>query len=998
VAGNLVSPVLVGRQAESAALSAALTRAAAGEPATVLVGGEAGVGKSRLVQELLERARAEGVRVLVGSCVELDGGGLPLSPLVDVLRALSGELSADELGRLLGSARVELAQLVPELDDGLSDLPGGERDPSRLLELILGVIGRLAEARPLALVFEDVQWADAATLDLMALLVARPVARTLLLVFTVRSDELHRAHPFRRMAARWEQQRTAERVELDRLEPRDVAAQIEAILGRSADGELVEFVVERSEGIPLFVEELLGAVRSEGIDRDYLPASLRDVVLARAELLSDDARHVLRVASAAGPWVAEGLLAIVAGLAEANLYAGLREVMAQQLLIVDPSGRGYGFRHELARAAMHDDLLPGERAQLHKSYAEALEADPALAGSAVDASSMLAYHWLAAHDLSRALPASVRAGRMAAQAAAPAAAQRYFELALELWPQVPDAESRAGADHAQLLADAATAAWLAGAVDRALALVDEALAEVGDDAGIDRRLTLVVRRATVLADLGRDRESLAVLDDAVTQLGDSPPSEAAARLLASLARELLRADQMKRAGQVARRALVAARAVGASEHEIESKITLAGSLVYEGDVDGGLRLYREASDEARDKGLSWSSARACSNESDAMLMFGRFEEAVDAVDRGLGPAEQAGLGRTVAAYMRSNKAEALMRLGRWEEATACAAPGTAAPGVHAGGLLLLRAELNLLSGRDAAAEADLTDARRQLRSSQAAQFVLPLAVVEGELKRSAGALDGARDVVELALARESAGEEQRFRWPVMSLAARIEADRLVSARDQGHPAPDDAGRRISELHAEADAIPIVTPADRGHRALIRAEHSRAHRAEEAEAWDAAADACRDMNEACPLAYSLLRHAEACSDSGDPGTAAASAAEALRLARAMGAKPLLDEINALVRRARLQTTDEDASGSPRAAPAPAEPDELERLGLTAREREVLALVADGRSNSQIAEELFISRKTASVHVSNILSKLGVATRVEAAAMAHRRGLIRSSAEA
>ncbi len=174
----------------------------------------------------------------------------------------------------------------------------GDRDPSRLLELIVAVIGRLASARALMLVFEDVQWADQATLDLLALLVGGSVARPLLLVLTVRSDELHRAHPFRRMTARWEQQRALERVELERLAAVDVAAQMEAILGERPDRELVDVVFERSEGIPLFVEELLGAVRDGGIDQDYLPPSLRDVVLARADLLSDSAQQLLRVVSA----------------------------------------------------------------------------------------------------------------------------------------------------------------------------------------------------------------------------------------------------------------------------------------------------------------------------------------------------------------------------------------------------------------------------------------------------------------------------------------------------------------------------------------------------------------------------------------------------------------------------------------------------------------------------------------------------------------------------
>ncbi|MGZ4221409.1 MAG: ATP-binding protein, partial [Solirubrobacteraceae bacterium] len=465
MAPSLVSPVLVGRQPELELLVSSLERAVAGEQATVLVGGEAGVGKSRLVHDLIEQARQSGTRALVGGCVELDGGGIPFAPLVDMVRALAAELPAAELDAVLGSAREEIARLVPELDVASGAPTGADSGPSRVLELILGMIGRLAAAAPLMLVFEDVQWADTSTLDLLALLVARSSDRRLLLLLTVRSDELHRAHPFRRTAARWEQQRLVERLELERLGSQDVAAQIEAIVGERPDGDLIEFIAERSEGIPLFVEELLRAVRDGRVDHDYLPPSLRDVLLARAELLSTSAQHLLRVVSAGGRWVPDGLLATVAELPSPELNAGLREAVEQQLLVVDATGRGFGFRHELARAAIHDDLLPGERAQLHEAYAEAIEDKAELAGSDLDASSMLAYHWLAAHDLPRALPASVRAGRAAAAAFAPAAAQRHYELALELWLQVPDAEQRAGIDHAQLLEAAASSAARAGPVD-----------------------------------------------------------------------------------------------------------------------------------------------------------------------------------------------------------------------------------------------------------------------------------------------------------------------------------------------------------------------------------------------------------------------------------------------------------------------------------------------------------------------------------------------------
>jgi DNA-binding CsgD family transcriptional regulator len=996
VTASLVSPVLVGRQTESEALSALLQRVIAGEPATVLVGGEAGVGKSRLVHELVDQARTAGVRVLVGGCVELDGGGIPFAPLVDMLRTLARDLPADELDPLFGSARAEMGRLVPELDDGRTPPPSGDRDPARVLELILGVIGRLAAEQPLMLAFEDVQWADRATLDLIALLVAGASGRRLLLVFTVRSDELHRAHPFRRMAARWEQQRAVERMELDRLEARDVAGQIEAILGERPDSDLVEFVFERSEGIPLFVEELLGAVRDGGVDQDYLPPSLRDVLLARAERLSPDAQHTVRLASAAARSVPERLLAIVAGLPETELYAALREAVEHQLLVVDPDGAGYGFRHALAKAAIHDDLLPGERARLHKAYAEAIESSPALAGSGLDATSMLAHHWLAAHDLPRALPASVRAGRAAAAAAAPAAAQRHFELALELWTQVPDAEIQAGIDHAQLLDAAAQAAAQSGAVDRALALVDQALAEVGYGGTLERRALLLDRRATILVDLGRDDEGLAVLEQAVGLLPPDLPSRAGAHVLGSLARALARVDQIERAGELATRALDAAQAVGAIEEELDAQITVGHSAVYAGEIEAGLALFEQAGKGARREGLPFIATRSYVNCSDALLMLGRYDDAVSTVDEGMALAEQAGLARTAGAFMRGNKAEALLRSGRWAEALGCAAPSAEAAGVFAGTLLLVRAEVHVFAGRRTEAESDLREARRQVRNTMAAQFALPLATVEAELARSGGELDAARAIVERALARETAGEDQRYKWPAISLGARIEAERALVARDEGRPAPDDAERRATALRDEAEAMNTRTSGDRGHLALVRAEHARLRGADEAQAWQDAVEACRSMNEPWPLAYALSRSAEALSGDGDAAAAAAAARESLELARQMGAAPLLEETEALVRRARLRIDDGAPSGQ--TEPAASVPDEMDGLGLTAREREVLLLVADGRSNSEIAEKLFISRKTASVHVSNILSKLGVSTRVQAAAVAHRRGLMRAPADA
>jgi DNA-binding CsgD family transcriptional regulator/tetratricopeptide (TPR) repeat protein len=989
VAASLVSPVMVGRQAESEQLDRALARVLGGEPATVLVGGEAGVGKTRLIGELVLRARSAGVRALLGGCVELDGGGIPFAPLVEMLRALALELDSDQLESLLGPARAEIGRLVPELDVGRDAQDPNDRDPTRILELLLGAIGRLASDTPLLLVFEDVQWADRATLDLVALLGAGKVARRLMLVFTVRSDELPRGHAFRRMSARWEQQRTAQRLELERLGPAEVAAQIGAIMGERPDGELVDLVFERSEGIPLLVEELLGAVREGGLDPDYLPPSLRDVLLERSERLTPNAQHVLRVASGGGRWVPERLLGVVARLPEADLYASLREAVEHQLLVVEPSGRGYGFRHALARAAIHDDLLPGERAQLHRAYAEALEGSTELSEPGLDATSMLAHHWLAAHDLPRALTAAVRAGRAAADAYAPSAAQRHFEVALELWAQVPDAGARAGITHPDLLEVAADAAFRAGAVDRALAHVDQALEEVGYGGALEQRAMLLARRASILRDLGRDDEGIAVLEQAVGLLPPDVPSRTAAHVIGQLASAMLRVDRMQRAGALAERALSTAQAVAATDEQLDAQITAAGAQVYAGEIDAGLMRIREAADRARRAGLPRIAVRAFINLSDVLLMLSRYDEALATLDEGRVIAEQAGVMRTTGAYIRANKGEALLRSGRWEEAMSAIAPGTEAAGTFTAALLLLRVELHLLSGRNAEARADLREMRRHLRNTSAPQFALPAAAVDAELARSEGDLDTARAIIERVLESSVDGSEPRYLWPVLSLGARIEAERGIRARDEGRPIPDDATQRAAALLARAVQTAAQTPADRGHLALVRAEHARLERASELEAWRDAVDVCQLMNEPFTLAYALLRQAEALADAGALSEAGRSAGEALVLARGMSAAPLLGEIEALIRRARLPT---DRQAVPEQPAAASSADSLDRFGLTAREREVLGLVADGRSNSEIAELLFISRATASVHVSNILSKLGVASRVQAAALAHRRGLV------
>src|SRR3954453_318081 len=269
---NLVSPVLVGRDAELAALTAALDSAIAGAPAVVLLGGEAGVGKTRLVGEAAERARDAGARGLLGTCVELGGEGLGFTPLADGLRSLLRVTPREQLAEFVGPARPELARLLPELDrhraPGSIPLAGGGTD--RLLELVLGVIERIAADAPLMFVIEDLHWGDRSTLDLVALLVRALRSARVLVVVTFRSDELHRGHPLRPLLTEWERVRSARRVELNRFDADEVARQLEGRLGTRPSAHLAEMVYERSEGNAFLVEEIFEAVQS-GADPDEVP-------------------------------------------------------------------------------------------------------------------------------------------------------------------------------------------------------------------------------------------------------------------------------------------------------------------------------------------------------------------------------------------------------------------------------------------------------------------------------------------------------------------------------------------------------------------------------------------------------------------------------------------------------------------------------------------------------------------------------------------------------
>jgi DNA-binding CsgD family transcriptional regulator len=970
---TLVSPVFVGRDAELAALTAALDAAVAGEPTVVLLGGEAGVGKTRLVEEAAGRANDAGARVLAGSCIEMGGEGLPFGPLAHVFRSLMRDTSPEELDAFVGPARSELARVLPDLDpdSAPSAAPLGEGGTARLLELVVGVIERIAADRPLMFVIEDLHWADRSTLDLVALLVRALHADRVLVVASFRTDELHRSHPLRPLVTGWERVRAVQRIELGRLGRAEVAQQLEAILGAPPSPRLVDQVHERSEGNAFLVEEILGAVQS-GADPDQLPLSLRDVLLARVERLAPSTQRLLRVAAAGGPAVSDRLLAAVAGVEEAELDAALREAVEHHVLVVDETERGYVFRHALTRDAIYGDTLPRERVRIHTAYGDALSADPALAGGNVAVAAALALHWTAAHDLPRALVACVEAAQLAA-GYAPAEALRHLERALEIWPQVPDAAQRTGIDIVEALRRAGQSAYAAGALDRSLAMFDDALAELGPEADPERRALLMEARAATVLDSGREAEARLDLERAAALLPDDPPSDARALVLTALASQRGVVGDFEGALAAAEQAVAAATRVGAPGREATARIMLGMALVYvEGarglpELELGVRLAEEADDHA-------IALRGHVNLSDALQSLGRSRDSADVAERGMELAARVGLTRSVyGVIVAINLAEAQFHIGRWDDGyrvlTRAMDNGLASP--FASVILDHRARIDALAGRYEDARTDLETAHRLLPAREGVQYSVARAFAAAEMARARGDAAGAREDLRGALEHEAAAPIARYAWQLVWLGLRVEAE-------ASEPAPD----RVAALEALSRELPATTPPALAYRALAAAESTRVAGREAN--WTEAIEATRTAEDPYLIAYALLRRAEVACEAADRESASSAAQEAARLAAALGAAPLLGDVRALARRARLRIE----ADAPEAETTKAG---IDAFGLTQREREVLELLADGRSNPQIAAELFISRKTASVHVSNILGKLGVASRGEAAAVAHRLGL-------
>ncbi|WP_461083166.1 helix-turn-helix transcriptional regulator [Streptomyces deserti] len=997
-----VSPVFVGRTGELDTLNDALARAAAGEPQAVLIGGEAGVGKTRLVEEFAGAARRGGALVALGGCVEIGADGLPFAPFSTALRALRREMPAPFAAAAAGQEE-ELGRLLPELGTaaGRDAARHDEEGMARLFELTARLLERVAADHTVALVLEDLHWADASTRHLLAYLFRTLRTGRLVVLATYRSDDIHRRHPLRPLLAELDRLRTVRRIELSRFTRDEVGRQIAGILAHEPEPAQVDEIFERSDGNAFFVEELAVAAH-EGC-RTGLTDTLRDLLLVRVEGLPESAQRVARIVAEGGSTVEYRLLAAVARLAEDDLIEALRAAVNANILSAAPGGDGYRFRHSLVREAVSDDLLPGERSRLNRRYAEALQADPTLV-PADERVMRLASYWYHAHDAAKALPAVLDASVEARRRHAYSEQLRLLERAMELWDAVP-AEVRqtlrpadytevyppCGCDPAttplrylDLMAEAAVAGRLCGERERALKITKRALRLLEEEPDPVRAAWFWVQRSRLTQGLARGDgwAELATAQDLVRGL---PPSEVHAEVLAMVAGWSMLHEPGPEAMAAAERAVEYARMVGAHDIELNARLTLGGLMTDAGDIDRGLAEMYEVKDRAAELGATGVLSRSYINLPSVLEGVGRSKEAVGILQEGVRLTRR--LGRLDSdGWVWGNLAESLHSLGRWEEAAEAATNAqrveqSAKP--RSGGLMRL-AHLALDRG-------DLTEAARHLSAARSCfgthdpmpQYTLPMSSIAIGVAAAQGRLADARAELLTVLAVGFPPGTQRYGWPLLLTAATAEADAY------GLPAAEpDRPDILERIRKAAKTLATGVPVWRAHDQWLRAELLRAEGRTAPEEWFETVAAMEPLERPYDLARVRFRLAEALLASGPGEDERARATELLRLVHAvaghLGARPLAEAAELLAQRARLPI-----SHAPEAALAPADP--VEALRLTSRERDVLRLVAAGRTNRQIAEELFISPKTASVHVSNILAKLGVSGRGEAAAVAHRVGL-------
>jgi DNA-binding CsgD family transcriptional regulator/tetratricopeptide (TPR) repeat protein len=984
---------MVGRDGELGRLLSLLDDAEAGRSVVALVSGDAGVGKTRLISEVTRLAAGRGYIVLSGQCAEL-GDSVPYLPLADALRGAAQSTGVrDAL-----SSRPALSRLLPEGGEGpIADSDRSGLARQQMFGGVLGLLAELAAAAPVLLVLEDLHWADASTRDLVTFLSRMLHRERVALIGSYRTDDLHRRHPLRPVVAELLRLPSVIAVDLAPLTPSALAEHLTATAPARIDATELNDIVARAEGNAYYAEELLAAsVGGDSGHRDTLPAGLAALLLNRVEQLTDATQQVLRAAAVAGRKADDELVRAASGLAAAEYEGAVREAVTHQLLVPDGT-EGYVFRHALLREAVYADLLPGERTRLHATMCSLLSDEMRLAmpGTAAE----LAQHCLASHDIPGAFAASVRAGKDAEELGAPAEAHRHYDQALALWERVPDQEKTAGMARGKLGLLSATNAADSGDVDRAVHLLRrlrQLVADQAEQGGQPVDVKLASRIGERLAfnlmlidDPKAPAEAVEVARATVEATPADPPTWQYARALTTYAYALIVEEDFNVARDWAKRGIAAARAAAAPWVEADALVTLGFMSNREGRNDEAIKVLTAAHRQAREAMVLGVELRSAYHLARAHLERGDLTTGGSVAHEGTKRAIQTGLDMSpYGVDLQHLHFQCHFADGKWDHAQEIAdgfpVRVTSPPEASLSSMALF---IDVARGNPAVEERrawiePFWSVRGFDYSFIAYGLFAEHALWQGDTEQ---ALAEAQAAIDLDDVPPWGYSPSVLRPAAVALSAR--ADRAVHARasgdDQAASAELAAAGELLRIAREGAVFPkrpkfILGPEGRGWLARAEAEYGRAAGGNTPQAWQAVLDAFGPAY-VYEIARTRWRLAEALTEAGSRDEAEEQWRLAAQTADRLGAKPLRRALDDLARRARIGT-------------APDLPDGAVLAALTSREREVLRLIAAGRSNREIASVLFIAPKTASVHVSNILGKLGAASRTEAAAIAHREGLI------
>ena len=1023
----------VGRERELSILGAALERAAHGDPAHVAVSGPLGVGITGLFDEMTRRLDgATEVTVLRGRCQE-PRSGIPYAAIADALAPALARLPDESLVELLGSAAFDIAQVIGSLEERLTGLGAPAQPPhlgaahqrgARVREALLAVIDRLAAGGLVCLVVEDLEHADPATRELIAALVRFSGRLRLALLLGFHPDNIARGDPARRLERMLDESPAVERVTLGGLSRPEMLAVLEELSGERPTLGFVAAVMEGSQGNPLVAGQLLAA--QQDVAGIRLSDDFDEIIEARLMRLNPAQVRVLRVLAAARrPMTIEDLLAL-------RLPGGhLTRTAVTAALdsgLVDDAGGDLVIAHEIYAEAIERLAMPGDRHRLHVALAE-WAAAPA----------ERAWHWRAAGRHGDAAAAHRDAARVVLPIDPGATALLHYSMALELAEDAPG--------DATLLRAAAEAANAAAAFRRAVAYAEQAIEAVAGGrverllagrAGLSEARLMAGELCLMLGEYRRSSGDPIGARQAFEQAVELIPGVAGAahaRALALLAQDLMLegrfADSARMAEQARELAVVSPDAEGAFAHATD---TLGVDLAYGGEIDRALELLAEAIDAGRQAGDLAEVMRGYANMTTVLDLDLRREKALEVVKQGMAEASRNGLGLTYGAFLRGNAADILFQLGRWLECEAeCRAALEFPPAGVAWYSPILYLGLVLVETRaDDEAARLVGRSLLQLETVPAGQWsslvlrtAVSLALWRGDLD---DALNAAAQNWPRVVETDDPGQMASAAALILEAAA-LAAQRGRLRRDWSKVADASAAAEEVLAQAEQRIARHELPAGVGARreaelylATARAHMERVRGRAKPETWAKLAEAWTRM----PVPYQAAKARWWQAQAALPVRARRAEArrallDAWQIAGELPAQPLRRALRDIADRGRIKLPQAELVAMPVVAAAETETSEgAERrlvavgpgrrvagngpnagkpsFGLSPRESAVLLVLAEGRTNREIAERLFISERTVAVHVRRILAKLEVSSRVEATGLAIRLGLVPSDPRA